>query len=126
MKRDKENRIFYRYLELLSKEHELDGDRDWGMIHILGGMQRLISDGGTADPAYESDWDDAVEQCAEPEDAYQVGMQFLRIWQAIGYAEDVAQVLSGMEAKKRLDLWEKAVQDVEQGRDDPYLRFVRT
>jgi len=54
MKRDKENRIFYRYLELLSKEHELDGDRDWGMIHILGGMQRLISDGGTADPAYES------------------------------------------------------------------------
>ena len=85
---------------------------------------QLLSDGSTADPAYAEDWNQAVEMCADPEDAYQVGMQFLRIWQEIGYAEDVAQVLSGMEAKKRLDLWEKAVQDVEQGRDDPYLRFA--
>ena len=29
-----------------------------------------------------------------------------------------------MEAQKRLDLWEKAVQDVRQNQDDPFLRFV--
>lgn len=124
MENDKGNRIFYRYLELLSQEHEQDADRDWGMIHILGGMQRL-NDGSTADPAYESDWDDAVSQCADPADAYQIGIQFLKIWQDIGYAENVAQVLADMEAKKRLDLWEKAVQDVEQELDDPYLHIVR-
>ena len=123
MKNDKGNRVFFRYLELLSQEHELESERDWGMIHILGGMQRL-NDGSTADPAYASDWDDAAEQCADPEDAYQIAVQFLKIWQNVGYAEDVAQVLADMEAKKRLDLWEKAVQDVEQERDDPYLRFV--
>ena len=78
MENDKGNRIFYRYLELLSQEHEQDADRDWGMIHILGGMQRL-NDGSTADPAYESDWDDAVSQCADPADAYQIGIQFLNI-----------------------------------------------
>lgn len=123
MKNEKGNRVFFRYLELLSQENGLDSERDWGMIHILGGMQRL-NDGSTADPAYESDWDDAAEQCTDPENAYQTGVQFLKIWQDIGYAEDIAQVLADMEAEKRLDLWEKAVQDVEQERDDPYLRFA--
>ena len=116
-------RIFYRYLELLWDAGGQDAARDWGMLHILGGMQ-LLSDGSTADPAYESDWDDAVEKSTDPADAYQTGIAFLKIWQGIGYAEDVAQVLADMEAEKRLDLWEKAVQDVEQGWDDPYLRFV--
>ncbi len=123
MKNEKGNRIFFRYLELLSQENGLDSERDWGMIQMLGGMQRL-NDGSTADPVYESDWDAAQEQCTDPEDAYQTGVQFLKIWQDIGYAEDIAQVLADMEAEKRLDLWEKAVQDVEQERDDPYLRFA--
>ncbi|MBP0976312.1 MAG: hypothetical protein J6P20_09625 [Oscillospiraceae bacterium] len=123
MKNEKGNRVFFRYLELLSQEHGLDSERDWGMIHMLGGMQRL-NDGSTADPVYESDWDAAAEQCTDPDDAYQTGVQFLKIWQDIGYAEDIAQVLADMEAEKRLDLWEKAVQDVEQERDDPYLRFA--
>ena len=122
MKNIKGCRIFYRYLEQLWDAGGQDAAQDWGMLHILGGMQ-LLSDGSTADPAYESDWDDAVGTCAAPGDAYQIGIQFLKNWQEIGYAEDVARILSDMEAKKRLDLWEKAVQDVEQEQDDLYLRF---
>lgn len=118
MKNLKGCRIFYRYLKQLWDA----GENDWGIDHILGGMQ-LLSDGSTADPAYAADWDQAVGMCADPEDAYQVGMQFLRIWQEIGYAEDVARILSDMESQKRLDLWENAVQDVEQECDDLYLRF---
>lgn len=119
MKNLKGCRIFYRYLQQLWEA----GENEWGIDHILGGMQ-LLSDGSTADPAYAEDWNQAVEMCADPEDAYQVGMQFLRIWQEIGYAEDVARILSDMESEKRLDLWTKAVRDVEQECDDPYLRFA--
>ena len=70
MKNLKGCRIFYRYLQQLWDA----GENDWGIDHILGGMQ-LLSDGSTADPAYEEDWDKAVEMCADPEDAYQAGVQ---------------------------------------------------
>ena len=111
-------RIFFRYLDYIwnSEEH------DWLAV-LLGGMS-LLADGSPADPAYESDWNNAVEKISDSNDSYQAGIQFLKDYLEIGYIEEIGQILSDMEANKRLDLWNKAVYDVEHDLDDPYLRFV--
>lgn len=111
-------RIFFRYLDYIwnSEEH------DW-LAALLGGMS-LLADGSPADPAYEYDWNNAVEKISNPNDSYQAGIQFLKDYLEIGYIEEIGQILSDMEANKRLDLWRKAVYDAEHDLDDPYLRFV--
>lgn len=111
-------RIFFHYLDYIwnSEEH------DW-LAALLGGMS-LLADGSPADPAYEYDWNNAVEKISDSNDSYQAGIQFLKDYLEIGYIEEIGQILSDMEANKRLDLWEKAVYDVEHDLDDPYLRFV--
>lgn len=111
-------RIFFRYLNYIwnSEEH------DW-LAALLGGMS-LLADDSPADPAYESNWNNAVEKISNPNDSYQAGIQFLKDYLEIGYIEEIGQILSDMEANKRLDLWRKAVYDVEHDLDDPYLRFV--
>ena len=111
-------RIFYRYLDYIWNAEE----HDW-LGGMLGGMSWL-ADGDTADPAFGYDWDKAAEQVSDPDDPYQTGIQFLKDYLAIGYIEEIAQILADMEARERLDLWEKAVQDFMQGSDDPYLRFA--
>ena len=111
-------RIFYRYLDYIwnSEEHDYLGA-------LLGGMS-LLSDGNTADPAYEADWDKAILNSDDPNDPYQIGIQFLKDWLAIGYIEEIGQILIDMEENKHIELWEKAVHDVSQNLDDAYLRFV--
>ena len=111
-------RIFFHYLDYIwnSEKH------DW-LGGLLGGMS-LLADDSTADPAYEYEWNNAIEKIADPNDSYQAGIQFLKDYLEIGYFEEIGQILSDMEANKRLDLWEKVVHDVEQDLDDPYLRFV--
>ena len=117
MKNIKAYRTFYRYLDNIwnSEEH------NW--LGALLSQMSWLPDGSTADPAHEYDWDDAVEQVTDPDDAYMIGMQFLRIYLDIGYIDEIGEILKDMEARKRLDLWEKAVHDVEQGLDDPYLHL---
>ena len=111
-------RIFFHYLDYIwnSEEH------DW-LAALLGGMS-LLADGSPADPVYEYDWNNAVEKISDSNDSYQAGIQFLKDYLEIGYIEEIGQILSDMEANKRLDLWEKAVYDVEHDLDEPYLRFV--
>ena len=111
-------RIFYRYLDYIwnAEEHDYLGA-------LLGGMS-LLADGSTADPAYESEWDKAVLRSDDPNDPYQIGIQFLKDWLEIGYIDEIGQILSDMESNKRIDLWEKAVHDVQSNYDDPYLRFM--
>lgn len=111
-------RIFFRYLDHIRNAE----DHDW-LGSLLGGMS-LLPDGSTADPAYESDWDDAIEKSSDRNDPYQIGMQFLKDWLAIGYIEEIGQILRDMEADKRRDLWEKAVQYVLKEQDDPYLHLM--
>ena len=117
MKNIKAYRTFYRYLDNIwnSEEH------DW--LGSLLSQMSWLPDGSTADPAHESDWDEAVEQVSDPDDAYMIGMQFLKIYLDIGYIDEIGEILKDMEARKRLDLWDKAVRDVEQSLDDPYLHL---
>ena len=111
-------RIFYRYLDYIwnSEEHDYLG--------VLLGSMSLLSDGNPVDTAYESDWNKAILNSNNPNDPYQIGIQFLKDWLAIGYIEEIGQILIDMEEKKHFELWEKAVYDVSQNLDDPYLRFV--
>ncbi len=111
-------RTFYRYLENIwdAEEHDYLGG-------LLGGMS-LLADGSTADPAYESDWDKAVSESDNQNDSYKIGINFLRDWLAIGYIEEIGQILSDMESNKRLDLWQKAVQDIQMNNDDPNFRLM--
>lgn len=111
-------RIFHRYLDYIWNTEE----HDW-LGGMLGGMSWL-SDGSTADPAYEFDWDNAVEKTIDSKNIYQVGIQFLKDYLEIGYIEEIALILKDMEDNKHLDLWEKAKFDVEHHLDDHlYLRF---
>lgn len=118
MKNNVGYRIFFRYLENIwnSEEH------DW-LGGMLGGMS-LLADGGTADPAFEHDWDKAIEKIAARDDPYQVGIQFLKDYLAIGYIDEIGQILTDMENKARLDLWKKAVYDVSHDLDDPDMHIV--
>lgn len=118
MKNQMGYRIFYRYLDLIwsAEEHDYLGA-------LLGGMS-LLADGSTAAPAYESDWDKAISRSDDPNDPYRIGIQFLKDWLEIGYIDEIGQILSDMESNKRIDLWQKAVCDIQMNRDDPYLRFV--
>ena len=111
-------RIFYKYLDYIwnSEEHDYLGG-------LLGGMS-LLSDGNPADSAYEADWDKAILKSDNPNDPYQIGIQFLKDWLAVGYIEEISQILIDMEAKKHLELWEKAIHDVKHDLDDLYLHFV--
>jgi len=45
----------------------------------------MLEDGCPADPAYESDWDKAIDKVSEPDIPYQIGIQFLKDYLAIGY-----------------------------------------
>ena len=76
-------RVFYRYLDYIWKTEE----HDW-LGGMLGGMSWLV-DGSTADPAYESDWDNAVEKTIDSENTYHVGIQFLKDYLEIGYIEEI-------------------------------------
>ena len=111
-------RTFYRYLEYIwdAEEHDYLGG-------LLGGMS-LLADGSTADPAYESDWNKAVSKSDNQNDSYKIGIYFLRDWLAIGYIEEIGQILSDMESNKRLDLWQKSVQDIQMNNDDPNFRLM--
>lgn len=111
-------RVFYRYLDYIWKTEE----HDW-LGGMMGGMSWLV-DGSTADPAYESDWDNAVEKTIDSENTYHVGIQFLKDYLEIGYIEEIALILKDMEDNKHLDLWEKSKYDVKHDLDNPYLRFV--
>lgn len=84
----------------------------------------MLADGCPADSAYASDWDEAIDKVSEPNDPYQIGIQFLKDYLAIGYIDEIGQILSDMENNNRLELWEKAQYDVANNLDDPYLRFV--
>ena len=108
-------RIFFRYLENIwnSEEH------DW-----LGGMLGGMSLGSPADLAYADYWDKAIEKISEPDDPYQIGIQFLKDYLAIGYIDEIGQILTDMENNARLDLWEKAVYDVSHDLDDPDMHIV--
>lgn len=111
-------RTFYRYLEYIfdAEEHDYLGG-------LLGGMS-LLADGSTADPAYELDWDKAVSESDNQNDSYQIGIYFLRDWLAIGYIEEIGQILLDMESNKRLELWQKAVHDIQMNYDDPNFRLM--
>ena len=111
-------RIFHRYLEHIwnAEEHDHLGA-------LLGGMS-LLADGSTADPAYESDWDKAISKSDNPNDSYQIGIQFLKDWLEIGYIDEIGQILLDMESNKRIDLWQKAVHDIQMNVDNPYLHFM--
>ena len=111
-------RIFFRYLDYIwnSEEHDLLGG-------LLGGMS-LLADGCPADPAYESTWDKAYDKVSEPDNPYQIGIQFLKDYLEIGYIDEIGQILSDMERNNRLELWKKAQYDVAHDSDDPYLRFL--
>lgn len=111
-------RIFYRYLDYIWKAEE------YGYLGALLGGMSLLADGSTADPAYESDWDRAISESGNPNDPYRIGIQFLKDWLEIGYIDEIGQILSDMESNKRIDLWEKAVHDIQMNHDDPYSRFV--
>jgi hypothetical protein len=111
-------RIFFRYLENIWNAEE----HDW-LGGMLGGMS-LLSDGSTADPVYTYDWDKAIEKISEPDDLYQIGIQFLKDYLAIGYIDEIGQILTDMENKARLDLWEKAEYDVAHGLNDPDFHIL--
>lgn len=118
MKNQMGYRIFYRYLDYIwnAEEHDYLGA-------LLGGMS-LLEDGITADPAYESNWDKAILESDNPNDPYQIGIQFLKDWLEIGYIDEIGQILLDMESNKRVDLWKKAVHDVQTNHDNPYLCFT--
>ena len=84
----------------------------------------MLADGSPADLAYESNWNNVVEKISDPNDAYQVCIQFLKDYLEIGYIEEIGQILFDMETNKRLNLWKKAVYDVKHDLDDPYLHIV--
>lgn len=111
-------RIFYRYLDYIwnAEKHDYLGA-------LLGGMSLLV-DGSTADPSYEFCWDKAVSKSNDPNDQYQISIQFLKDWLEIGYIDEIGQILLDMESNKRIDLWKKAVHDVRMNVDDPYLHFM--
>lgn len=111
-------RIFFRYLDYIWNAEE----HDW-LGGVLGGMS-LLADGSPADAAYESDWDKAIDKVSEPDNPYQIGIQFLKDYLAIGYIDEIGQILSDMENNNRPELWEKAQFDVAHDLDDPNLRFV--
>lgn len=111
-------RMFFRYLDYIWNVEE----HDW-LGALLGGMS-LLADGCPANPAYECNWDNAVERSSDADDTYQIGIQFLKNYLEIGYIEEIGQILSDMEMNNRLDLWKKAQYDVTHDLDDPYLRFV--
>lgn len=66
---------------------------------------------------------EAIDQSSTPNDAYQIGVRFLKNWLAIGYEDDIGKVCRDMESEAHLDLWKKAVNEVQENNDDPYLRF---
>ena len=111
-------RIFHRYLDYIwnAEKHDYLGG-------LLGGMS-LLEDGSTADPAYESGLNKAVSESDDPNDPYQIGIQFLKDWLEIGYINEIGQILSDMESNKQIDLWQKAVHDIQMDHDDPYLCFM--
>ena len=111
-------RIFFRYLDYIWNTEE----HDW-LGALLGGMS-LLADGRPADPAYESDWDKAINKLSEPDNPYQIGIQFWKDYLAIGYIDEIGQILSDMEKNNRLELWKKAQYDVTHDLDDSYLSFV--
>ena len=111
-------RIFFRYLDYIWNAEE----HDWLGV-LLGGMS-LLADGCPADPAYASDWDEAIDKVSEPDNPYQIGIQFLKDYLAIGYIDEIGQILSEMEKNNRLELWKKAQYDVTHDLDDSYLSFV--
>lgn len=108
-------RIFFRYLENIWNAEE----HDW-----LGGMLGGMSLGSPADLAYADYWDKAIEKISEPDDPYQIGIQFLKDYLAIGYIDEIGQILIDMENKARLDLWEKAEYDVAHDLDDPDFHLL--
>ncbi len=79
-------RIFHRYLDHLWNTEE----HDW-LVALLGGMS-LLSDGSPADPAYECDWDNAIQKTDDPDNSYQIGIQFLKDYLEIGYIEEIALI----------------------------------
>ncbi len=111
-------RIFLRYLDNIWNAEE----HDW-LGGLLGGMS-LLSDGSTADPAYGYMWDNAAEKTSVSDDPYQISIQFLKDYLALGYIDEIGQVLSDMEAYVCLDLWKKAKYDVMHDSDDPYLNLM--
>lgn len=112
-------RIFFRYLELIWAE-----DKNSSLGGLLGGMS-LLGDDSPADPAYAADWNNAIKSAADPQDTYQVGIQFLTNWLLIGYDADIDKVCSDMKANKRQDLWQKSICDIMRDNDDPYLHLIK-
>lgn len=112
-------RIFFRYLELIWTE-----DKNSSLGGLLGGMS-LLGDDITADPAYAIDWNNAIKNSVDPQNTYQVGIQFLTDWLVIGYDADIDKVCSDMKVNKRQDLWQKSVCDILEDNDDPYLHLIK-
>ncbi len=114
--------MMYKYLDSIYWKYKYDY-----LASLLGGMSFLPEDNCTADPAYESDWDIAVEKAlvsAEdksftPELAYKAAVIFLEDWLEIGYDEDIGRVCDDMKNIRYPDIWEDAVKNF----NTPYLEL---
>ena len=84
-----------------------------------------MEDNGTADPAYERDWDIAVGKAFDesrahnytPELAYKAAIIFLESWLETGSDEDIRKVCDGMKKGKFTDLWNDSIENFGK----PYL-----
>lgn len=96
---------------------------------LLGSMS-LLSDNTPADPAFEEDWKIAVSQIAGQKDTdilssdniYQAMIAFLHNWADLGTDGTIYELCSYLEkSNPQNDDWQKAVDTVIAGNDDPYL-----
>jgi hypothetical protein len=83
----------------------------------------LLRDGVPTDTAYVSDWNRAVANVSNKNDAYIIGIQFLINWLTIGYDAEIDKIRLDMQSNNRLDLWQKATNDVLNNNDDVYLHL---
>ncbi len=85
---------------------------------MLGGMV-ICADGTTIDPAYEQDWEHAVEKAAEEtagdELAYRAACLFLREWLSVGFDPQIDQALRLLSGEKGRELWQDAAARVNTG-----------
>lgn len=113
--------IMYKYLDSIYWKYKYDY-----LGALLGGMS-LLKDNSTADPVYESDWDNAVGKALDfaedksftPELAYKAAIIFLEDWLEIGYDQDIGRVCDDMKSRRYPDIWEDAVKNF----NTPYLEL---
>lgn len=117
--------MVFEYLDSIFRR--FSDEYDW-LGAMLGGMS-LIAGNSTADPAYESDWDKAVNKALDasedknftPELAYRAAVIFLEDYLEIGYIEEIGRVCEDMKNHRYPDIWEEAVNNYET----PYLELFK-